>query len=167
PAAHHGGAAVTIGKSVACIWPGVVTGDFASRHERDLFARRAAGGRARVRARSGARVAFRTFRSDPPDAATDVVSRVLRPVHDFSVCFPSAVRRKNRPLGDSSARWSIAFLSYLRARSHCISQRSSRFDAGGICAASFTWIVRAGKTHTTHEPVTKRATGALRRRGAV
>ena len=87
-AAHHGGAAVTAGKSVACIWSGIVAGDFASRHERNLFARSAPGGRARLRARAGARVAFRTFRCDARNAAADLVSRILCPVHDLSVRFP-------------------------------------------------------------------------------
>ena len=46
-------------------------------------------------------------------------------------------------------------------------QRSSRFGAGRICAACVTWIVRAAKTHTAHEPGTERAAGAVRRRDAV
>src|SRR5204863_8601002 len=112
-------------------------------------------------------VAFRTFRSDSRNAAADLVSRVLCPVYDLSVRLPSTVCRKNGPVGDSSACWSIALLSYLPARSHCVPQRSSRAGAGCICVASVTWIVRAAKTHTNHEPGTQRATGALRRRCAV
>ena len=53
--------------------------------------------------------------------------------------------RKNGAVGDSSACWSIALLSYLSARSHCVSQRSSRSGAGRICAARITWIVCAVK----------------------
>src|SRR5262249_25960076 len=112
-AADHGGVAVAAGKSVACIWSGVAAGDFASRHERNLFARSAAGSRTHLGARARARVAFRTIRSDPRDAAADVVSRVLCLVHDLSLRFPSTVCRKNRAVGDSSACWSIAFLHNL------------------------------------------------------
>src|SRR5205814_5047961 len=87
-AAHHGDAAVTAGKSVARIWSGIVAGDFATRHERDLFARSALGGRAHLRARTGARLAFRTFRSHSRNAAADLVSWVLCLVHDLSIRFP-------------------------------------------------------------------------------
>src|SRR5207253_10916374 len=90
-AAHHGGAAVTAGKSVACIWSGVVAGDFASRHERNLFARTAPSRRAALRLGAGARVAFRTFRSHTRNAAADLVSRVLCSVHDLSVRLPEPV----------------------------------------------------------------------------
>src|SRR5262249_15171745 len=134
-AADHGGAAVTAGKSVACVWSGFVVGDFAPRHERNLFARSAARGRTRLRARARARVASRTLRSHSRDAAADLVSRVLCLVHDLSVHFPSTVCWKNRPVGDSSACWSTPFLSYLSARSDCVPQPSSRPGAGRICAA--------------------------------
>src|SRR5262249_19529810 len=166
-AAFHGDAAVAAGKSVACIRPRAVARDFASRHERNLFARSAPCGRTCFRAWAGACVAFRTFRSDARNATIDVVSRVLCPVHDLSLRFPSPVRRENRAVGDSSACWSIAFLSYLPARSHRIPERRSRPGAARICIASITWIVRPAKTHAAHEPGTQRTTGALWRRCAL
>src|SRR5262249_44765944 len=107
------------------------------------------------------------FRSDARNAAADLVSRILRPVHDLSVRFPSTFCRKNGSVGDSSTCWSIALLSYLPTRLQCVSQRSSRSGAGRICAASLSWIVHVGKTHAAREPDAQRATGALRRRSVV
>jgi predicted membrane protein DUF2339 len=90
-AVNHGNAAVATWESIRGVRRWAVASRFASRHERNALARRAAGGGALLRARIGIRVAFPTFRSGSRGDAVDLVSRILRGVQHLSFHFPSKI----------------------------------------------------------------------------
>src|SRR5206468_5305393 len=166
-AANHGNAAVASSETVRGVRARVVTGDSASGHERNSFARRAADRRACLRARVGTRVAYPTFRSDARDGTADLVPRLLRGVQRLSLRFPSEVCRKNCAVGHRRAGWTITLLSGVSAHSQRLSERYSWPGSRGVCSALASGTCCVAQTHAAHQPGSKYTTRALRRCSAV
>ena len=165
--AHHGHGTVTARESFVGLRSRPPVRPLASRNDEDFIARCVAGGRARLSSGTGTRMAFPTFRSGAGNTAADVVSRILCGVQRISVRFPSEIFRKNRALGYSGARRTVAFLCGLSARSNRASERHSWSRPSGVRYAVSTGPFRFAEAHTARQSGAQRATRALRRRRAV